>query len=205
MTEKEIQNGSVGDLWDQFCDIISRYCRHSFTVSIQYKHLRYLRDNLQANECIIHIDFSENYVCKMHKEVQSVHFGASQVQLTLHTGCYYVQGKTKPTLFCGVSESLRHDPSSVWAFLHPVLTEIKTEHPSIQRIHFFSDGPTSQYKQKQNFYLFATELHRKGFEFGTWNFFAASHGKGVPDSVGGIVKRTADRGVLQGWVGYHQQ
>ncbi|KAL8581932.1 hypothetical protein ACOMHN_010306 [Nucella lapillus] len=42
-------------------------------------------------------------------------------------------------------------------------------------------------------------LFGMGFEFGSWNFFAASHGKGIPDAIGGIVKRTADRGVLQGW------
>jgi hypothetical protein len=80
-----------------------------------------------------------------------------------------------------------------------VLNGIRDKHPGIKRIHFFSDGPTSQYRQKQNFHLFSTKLFDMGFEFGSWNFFAASHGKGIPDAIGGIVKRTADRGVLQGW------
>ncbi|KAJ8385517.1 hypothetical protein AAFF_G00185530 [Aldrovandia affinis] len=33
---------------------------------------------------------------------------------------------------------------------------------------------------------------------GTWNFFEASHGKGAPDGVGGLLKRTADRLVSHG-------
>ncbi|KAA0706779.1 hypothetical protein E1301_Tti019735 [Triplophysa tibetana] len=37
-----------------------------------------------------------------------------------------------------------------------------------------------------------------GFTAGTWNFFEASHGKGAPDGVGGLLKRTADRLVSQG-------
>lgn len=37
-----------------------------------------------------------------------------------------------------------------------------------------------------------------GFRRGRWNFFEASHGKGAPDGVGGLLKRTADRLVSQG-------
>ncbi|KAI4804359.1 hypothetical protein KUCAC02_025989 [Chaenocephalus aceratus] len=38
----------------------------------------------------------------------------------------------------------------------------------------------------------------RGFKRGTWNFFEASHGKGSPDGVGGLLKGTADRLVSQG-------
>nr|CAI5865629.1 unnamed protein product [Callosobruchus analis] len=34
---------------------------------------------------LVHIDFSENYVCKYSCEVQSAHFGGSKPQITLHT------------------------------------------------------------------------------------------------------------------------
>ena len=45
---------------------------------------------------------------------------------------------------------------------------------------------------------FCTKLHQCGFQSGTWNFFEASHGKGAPDGVGGLLKRTADRLVSHG-------
>jgi len=65
-------------------------------------------------------------------------------------------------------------------------------------IHFFSDGPCTQYKQKGNFFLFSTELAKRGIKAGTWNFFEASHGKGAPDGVGAALKRTADRLISHG-------
>ncbi|KAJ8009770.1 hypothetical protein DPEC_G00067670 [Dallia pectoralis] len=46
--------------------------------------------------------------------------------------------------------------------------------------------------------MLTTELYNQGFTLGTWNFFKASHGKGAPDGVGGLLKRTADRLVSQG-------
>jgi hypothetical protein len=82
----------------------------------------------------------------MPKEIQSMHFGASLPQLSLYTG-YYTTGQTnKIQSFCGVSDSLRHDPSAVWAYLVPILTDMKEKHPVIEYIHFYSDGPTAQYR-----------------------------------------------------------
>lgn len=83
--------------------------------------------------------------------------------------------------------------TKIWAHLSPIVNEVKASHPSIEVVHFFSDGPTTQYRQKGNFYLFTTELVNRGFKRGTWNFFEASHGKGDPDGVGGLLKWTADR------------
>ena len=34
--------------------------------------------------------------------------------------------------------------------------------------------------------------------YATWNFTEAGHGKGAPDGVGGLLKRTADRLVAHG-------
>ncbi|KAI7790060.1 hypothetical protein IRJ41_015359, partial [Triplophysa rosa] len=51
---------------------------------------------------------------------------------------------------------------------------------------------------KGNFFMFCTKLQEYGFQSGTWNFFEASHGKGAPDGVGGLLKRTADRLVSHG-------
>ena len=37
-----------------------------------------LKENLKENECLIHVDFSENYECKMSREIQTMHFGESK-------------------------------------------------------------------------------------------------------------------------------
>jgi hypothetical protein len=52
--------------------------------------------------------------------------------------------------------------------------------PQIDTIHFFSDGPSTQYRQKNNFYMFSRELEERGFKNGTWNFHKSGHGKGAP-------------------------
>jgi hypothetical protein len=93
------------------------------------------------DECLIQIDFSENCSCKYSNEIQSVHFGSSHQQATLHTGVIYVDGTQEPTCFTSISP-----------YKH------QTTHPEVSVLHFFSDGPRTQYKQKGNFFLFSTEL-----------------------------------------------
>ncbi|KAH3699196.1 hypothetical protein DPMN_074150 [Dreissena polymorpha] len=41
----------------------------------------------------------------------------------------------------------------------------------LNRIHFVSDGPTTQYRSKTNFYLFSKKIYDYGFQEGTWNFW----------------------------------
>ncbi|CAC5359740.1 unnamed protein product [Mytilus coruscus] len=132
----------------------------------------------------------------MSEEIQSMHFGASKKQLSLHTGVYYVSNYQKT--FCTVSENLQHGPAGIWAHLKPILKRIKQESPGVTSLEIFSDGPTTQYRQKGNFYLACTNLPKYGFQNFCWNFFEAGHGKGIPDAVGGALKRHADTEVKFG-------
>ena len=111
---------------------------------------------MEPTECMIHIDFAENYVAKISREIQSMHFGASQNQITLHTGFFKTGTMESIQSFCGVSNSLQHDPASVCVFFNPVLVYIRESFPDVTTQHFVSDGPTTQYKQKGNFYLLST-------------------------------------------------
>lgn len=63
---------------------------------------------------------------------------------------------------------------------------MKNSYPTIDTVHFFSDGPTTQYRQKKNFYLFS-QIHDYGFIHATWSYFEAAHGKGAADGVGGAI------------------
>lgn len=155
----------------------------------QYKALRTLRENSKDSEVVIHIDFSENYNCKYDKEMQSVHFGASQIQITLHTGLVYHDNDVLFS-FCSVSDFNKHGPSAIWAHLKPILQQVHQTIPSIETVHIVSDDPTAQYHCKQNFYLFSTQLLENfHFKSGSWNFLEAGHGKGPADGIGGAIKR----------------
>ncbi|XP_023181359.1 uncharacterized protein LOC111605902 [Xiphophorus maculatus] len=100
--------------------------------------------------------------------------------------------------FCTISESKRQDAAAIWTYMDQILTDIHIRYPAINTIHFWSDGPSKQYKNKKNFFLLCVVLQRLGFEKATWNFFPTSHGKGAPDGIGATVKRCADSIVLRG-------
>ena len=174
------------------------YRRHRFNISNQFKYYRKIKSELTEAECFIHVDFAENYVGKYGKEVTGMHFGASKPQISIHTGYYVVGGSMDSVSFCGVSDSLIHGPAAVWAYLNVILTEIKTKFPAVNFVHFFSDGPSTQYRQKGNFFLLATEIYHFGFTGASWNFHESGHGKGILDAIEGSVKRSTDELVKQG-------
>ena len=115
---------------------------------------RSLRSNLSPPNCIIHIDFSENFSCKFSSEIQAVHLGGSHSQVTLHTGVLYIDDIENAIPFCAISNSRRHDPYAIWCYLQPLFDYMKESHLEIETIHFFSDGPTSQYRKSVIFIYF---------------------------------------------------
>lgn len=189
VVNKETLNNTILDVVQDFQSSIKRFRRHLFNIRQQYRAYRARRENMKADECLIHIDFSENWLCGWANEIQTAHFGGSHKQATLHTGCLYTEGNEVHP-FCTISESIQHDPPAIWEHLKPIIEWINAEYPSVKKVHFFSDGPTTQYRQKKNFYLLTTSLPQ--FQEVTWNFFEASHGKGAPDGIGGALKRSAD-------------
>ena len=189
--------GTLAELIKLYQDKLkSETTTHVCVVQNQSREYRNMIKNCNESTVIVHVDFSEAWKCKYSSEVQSCHFGQNLPQLNLHTGIYYT--KEQKSGFCTVSESKRQDAAAIWTYMEPVLRDIRSKFPNATTIHFWSDGPSKQYKNKKNFALICSVPHALGFQRTTWNFFATSHGKGAPDGVGGTVKRTADRLVLQG-------
>lgn len=178
------------------------FLNHEGTNMHQFNEIQNLKENLKENDVLIHMDFSENYNLKYAEEVQSFHFGGSRKQITLHTVVVYTKcenGTPKVESFCTLSESLLHNVFAIWTHLQPILDRIALT-TKATNIHFLSDGPATQYRNKTMFYFLANELREfypqmKSF---TWNYSESGHGKGAPDGIGGTVKRTADRLVAQG-------
>lgn len=198
ITVKEKVSGTLYDLVTQFRDRIKSMKRHVFNIRHQYRIYRDLRDKMSETECMIHIDFAENYLGKYSSEIQSVHFGGSHKQVTLHTGVLYVSSDPAPKPFCTVSDCTDHSPFAIWSYLQPMLESLKFNFPQVKVTHFFSDSPSTQYRQKKMFFIFSTQLYELGLTSGTWNYFEAGHGKGAPDGVGGALKRSADAIVANG-------
>ncbi|CAG9790444.1 unnamed protein product [Diatraea saccharalis] len=199
MTKKvviESKTEKLEILLSNFEKELKKFKEHYFNIWYQYNIYRNLKNSLQNIEVMVHCDFSENYSCKFHRQIQAVHFG-SQNQISLHTSVMYIKG-SKPLSYCTLSDSTDHSPAAIWAHLKPILTDVKTKHPEIDTVHVFSDGPTTQYRQKKNFYLFKLYLEDLNYKKGTWNFSEAYHGKGAADGIGGVIKRLLDAKVSHG-------
>lgn len=95
-----------------------------------------------------------------------------------------------------ISEDLKHDTSAVHLFQSELIIFLKQEIRSLNRIIYFSDGASAQYKNKKNFMNLC--FHQEDFGLtAEWHFFATSHGKGPCDGIGGATKRLAMRASLQ--------
>jgi len=57
---------------------------------------------------------------------------------------------------------LEHGPIGIWAHLKPVLSFVRDQYPAIRHLTFWSDGPSSQYKQKGNFFRLCSDPFSAG-------------------------------------------
>lgn len=64
------------------------------------------------------------------------------------------------------------------------------------RVIYFTDGSSSQYKNKKNFLNICHHEQDFGLE-GEWHFFATAHGKNACDGIGGTTKREVTKRSLQ--------
>lgn len=196
ITSKEAIKCNVKELVEELNNRTEVYLKHAFNTNHQYKFLENLKKNLKTDEVFVVVDFSENYVCKYASEIQSVHFGASKKQISIHTGAFFYKDVTTSTIKCisfsTVSECLRHDAAAIWAHMQPVLNLVKSYVPNVKNINFQSDGPTTQYKNKSNFFLFQHHCKTLEIQYATWNFTTAGHGKSVADGIGGTVTQGKD-------------
>jgi hypothetical protein len=159
-TIKETVTTTEQNLLHSLNKAMPSFLKHLRNISHQYKAIEGIKKGLKENDILIQCDFSENYGCKYKEEVQAAHFGGSKGQLSLHTVVVYYKSneELKSKSFCSVSECLRHDSSSVCAHLTPVIQYMKTEMTNLNEVHFLSDGPTSQYRNRKMFHFIATYL-----------------------------------------------
>ncbi|CAG9839219.1 unnamed protein product [Diabrotica balteata] len=180
---------------------LDNFFQHELNIVHQHSGLRIKKTNLTVKEAVFHMDFSENYLTKYAEEIQAFHFGGSRQQISLHTVVSYTKeeasGELKTTCYCSLSQNLLHSPLAIWAHLQLILNILP---PAVEILHFWSDGPVTQYRNKYMFYFLVTHLTEfyPNLTHFTWNYHEAGHGKGAPDGVGAVCKRFADRLVASG-------
>ncbi|GBM18757.1 hypothetical protein AVEN_44315-1 [Araneus ventricosus] len=83
-TKKSITVQGVEMLLKLFTESLPKLMKHEANHRHQYQVLTQLKNNPSDDKMVLHIDFSENYACKLN--AQSFYFGGSHRQVTFHTG-----------------------------------------------------------------------------------------------------------------------
>ena len=100
---------------------------HSYVAAKQADYSKYLKGNLKSGECLIHLDFAENYSFVVQDAVQSFYWTNSQS--TIHPVCaYYLDesGNLTHKSFCIISDHLIHDTNAVHTFLAELIPQLRT-------------------------------------------------------------------------------
>lgn len=110
------------------------YMKHLNNILHQHKAIKKIKQSLSEEEVLLRCDFSENYNCKYSEEVQSMHFGGSRAQVTLHTSVLYYKTdgddeEIKHKNFCSLSVCPRHGPTAICAHLGVLVEDIRRTVP----------------------------------------------------------------------------
>ena len=172
---------------------------HAERVKTQFQSFKQMKDCLKQNKnhVCIQMDFVENYNIKEMEEIQSAYWNPESV--TLHPVVIYYHGNDAVAhlSMVVVSEILNHNSSMVRAIIEKVIKVVKDTCPEVKYIRYWTDSPTSQYRNKSMFDMFARHESSFGLR-ASWKYFKAGHGKGACDGIGGIVKRLADTAIKTG-------
>ena len=145
------------------------------------------------------MDFSEDYNCRSQDEVQSAYW--NNISVTLHPVVVHYMNNLDEDLtvksYVIVSNESRHDARFVHSTREKMAIEIKNFVPQVTFYHYFTDSPTSQYRNKSIFKIISCHEEYFGAP-AAWNYSEAGHGKGPCDPIGGTAKRKADHAVRHG-------
>lgn len=186
--KKVCKEGTIIDVFLSLRSKLPHFLEHVFVKRQQSAYFEERKGNLVEGETLVQVDFAENYSCKHQDEIQSAHW--NQDQITLFTVAIWTKSKAED-LTCDshviVSDDLEHNKTAVTVFMSTVLDRfVKQRHPEVTTAYIFSDGPSSQFKNK---YIVSILPTLDKIVHVQWNYFATSHGKGAVDGIGGTLKR----------------
>jgi hypothetical protein len=109
-----------------------------------------------------------------------------------------ISGCVQHKSYVGISEEKSHSAPTTLGFITKVMPELKKVLPNLKTVHFISDSPASQYRNRSIVQLVANfPAYFNGIN-ASWQFLEKGHGKGPCDGVGGSLKKAADQAVKQG-------
>uniref|UniRef100_A0A1I8I8W6 CxC1 domain-containing protein n=3 Tax=Macrostomum lignano TaxID=282301 RepID=A0A1I8I8W6_9PLAT len=134
---------TVADTFKMLVEQLPAFVLHHQTKQVQASFFRNQKDALADGELLLHFDFSENYTCSQQDMAQSAYW--NQAQVTLFTVAAYWPGGSK--MMAIVSDHLHHSKEAISTFLRHLMQKFcESRQPKV--VHFWSDGPASQFKNR---------------------------------------------------------
>ena len=127
------------------CDQIKDLTIHHFIAESKNKYFTYAKENLSINECLVVLDFAENYSSIAQDVFQDFHWNSSQT--TIHPFVIYYLNSEKSSTdqldhlsIVRTSDHLQLDTVSVYSFQKVVMKYLQIKLPFIMKVTYFSDG-----------------------------------------------------------------
>ena len=162
-----------------------KFRKHCERVEIQYKQIRMLKESLTPElEATCQLDYSENWKANFLREITSAYYEKNQ--LTIHPMVIHhkdEEGNMHVKSYVGISDVTAHSVPTTFSFIKCLIVKIKEHLPRLGMLHFISDSPSSQYRNRSVCDL----VSRFNSLFGiaaTWSWLESGHGKGACDGVG---------------------
>jgi len=131
---------------------------HTYVKRKRAASFKSLVEKCNGKSVVLQVDFSENTTIASQREVQSAHWNHGQATLfTAHAWIKHDTSEGQSMVI--VSDDLNHTKHSIYVFMQCIFRHLKTTYHEIEHINIFSDGPTSQFKQRFLFSnLYAWEM-----------------------------------------------
>lgn len=145
---------SLEEPFEQFIDTLTediwKLAEHQFINENQKNYISSCKKNLDADTCIMLMDFAEKYPFICQDSTQGFYF--NNTTAIVHPFVMYYKNKDDDEIhvqsFCIISNASKQTAATVNIFQETVINHMKTEYPWVKKIIYFSDGSPTQYKNK---------------------------------------------------------
>lgn len=184
ISRKVIENLPCRIVANQLRSELSMMESHLNRAHAQYHAFKMERENAMKDpsSIVLQIDFAENMRLRQSREEKSAYYCEEQISIhAVHT--WTSEGEES---LVAISDSTDHRAPAVWAGIMPILENAVTQKMKTY-VCIVSDSPTSQYRNKEVFFMMKKVCDNWGISM-RWIYLEAGHGKGISDGIGATIK-----------------
>jgi hypothetical protein len=147
LQEDEVDKKDFIEICDQEFSLFREHVRR---ITEQYQQIRKLREILDIDsEVTVQMDYSENFSVIYQDEPSQVFYDRQLI--TIHPMVVHYKspdGNLQHQSFVGVSDVTKHSAGTTLAFICKLIPQIKEMKPEVKTVHYITDSPASQYRNK---------------------------------------------------------